>query len=102
MDSLFSVTKASDLTIWSNDNGWKSLNFDYKKRLMRQNRPDNYIENGSIYIFKTNLIEKTNNRIGGKISTYEMEFWQTWEIDTIDEVDLVEFYIDKKRLNNFG
>ena len=101
-DSLFSVTKASDLTIWSNKNGWSSLNFDYKKRLMRQNRPVNYIENGSIYIFTPKLVQKLNNRIGGKITTYEMKFWQTWEIDTMDEVDLVEFYINKKGLNNFG
>ena len=52
-DSLFSVTKMDDLTIWQKKKDeWKSLNFDYKNRLIRQNMSANYIENGSIYIFK--------------------------------------------------
>ena len=59
----------------------------------------NYIENGSIYIFKPQILKKTNNRLGGKISMYEMNFWQTWEIDTINEVDLIEFYMKKYKLN---
>ena len=101
VDSLFSVTKISDLTLWTNEAGWESLNFNYKNRLMRQDRPSNYIENGSIYIFKPSLIKEKDNRIGGNIGAYEMEFWQTWEIDTMDEIDLVEFYLDKKGLNNF-
>jgi N-acylneuraminate cytidylyltransferase len=27
-----------------------------------------------------------------------MEFWQTWEIDTIEEIDLIEYYMYKKNL----
>ena len=94
-DSMFSVTKIEDLTLWVKEDDWKSLNFNYKKRLMRQDRPANYIENGSIYIFKPELIRKCNNRIGGKISTFEMDFWQTWEIDTKYEIDLIEFFLAK-------
>ena len=59
----------------------------------------NYVENGSIYIFKPQILKSTNNRLGGKISIYEMEFWQTWEIDTISEIDLIEFYMKKYKLN---
>ena len=33
--------------------------------------------------------------IGGKMIVYEMEFWQTWEIDTYDELDLLTFYYNK-------
>ena len=58
----------------------------------------NYIENGSIYIFKPDVLKKYNNRLGDKISIYEMKFWQTWEIDTMNEVELVEFYMKKKVL----
>jgi len=99
-DSLFSATKLDDLTLWKNKNeNWQSLNFDYKNRLRRQDMLSNYIENGSIYIFKPQILKKTNNRLGGKISMYEMNFWQTWEIDTINEVDLIEFYMKKYKLN---
>ena len=98
-DSLFSATRLSDLTLWEkkNDN-WMSINFDYQNRLPRQDMSPNYIENGSIYIFKPEILENYNNRIGGKIIVYEMQFWQTWEIDSIHEIDLVEFYMKKYKL----
>ena len=102
-DSLFSATSPDDLTLWNNENGiWESINFDYKNRTRRQDMKKNYIENGSIYIFKPDVLKNYNNRLGKKISVYKMDFWQTWEIDTIDEVDLVEFYIKKKKLDKNG
>ena len=93
-DSLISVTKADDLTLWD----WKSVNFDYHNRGMRQDRPTQFIENGSIYIFKPETLTAFGNRIGESLSIYEMEFWQTWEIDTLEEIDLIEYYLNKKNL----
>ncbi|NTV67739.1 MAG: acylneuraminate cytidylyltransferase family protein, partial [Chlorobaculum sp.] len=78
---------------------WNSVNFDYRNRGMRQDRPSQYIENGSIYLFTPSVLRSFGNRIGQKLSVYPMEFWQTWEIDTIEEVDLVEFYLTKKGLD---
>ena len=102
-DSLFSVTKFDAITLWQkNNNEWRSINFDYKNRKRRQDVASNYIENGSIYIFKPEILKKYNNRLGGKIMTYEMEFWQTWELDSIKEVDLIEFYMKKYKVNSHG
>jgi len=98
-DSLFSATKISDLTIWQKSNTWESINFDYNNRKRRQDMPINYIENGSIYIFKPKILKQNNNRLGGKIVSYEMDFWQTWEIDSILEADLIEYYLNKYKLN---
>jgi len=98
-DSLISVTKADDLTIWEcRDDVWSSVNFDYRNRGMRQDRPAQYIENGSIYLFTPEVLRRHGNRIGERLAVYTMEFWQTWEIDTIEEVDLVEHYMKKHRL----
>jgi CMP-N,N'-diacetyllegionaminic acid synthase len=98
-DSLISVTRADDLTLWESRAGrWESVNFDYRNRGMRQDRPAQFIENGSIYIFKPEVLTAFCNRIGQKLSAYEMEFWQTWEIDTIEEIDLIEYYLYKKNL----
>ena len=102
-DSLFSATRLSDLTLWEREkDNWRSVNFDYQNRLRRQDMPKNYIENGSIYIFKPEILDNHNNRLGGKISAYEMQFWQTWEIDSIHEIDLVEFYMSKYKLDQYG
>ena len=99
-DSLISVTRADDLTIWEQRAGaWNSVNFDYRNRGMRQDRPSQYIENGSIYLFTPSVLRSFGNRIGQKLSVYPMEFWQTWEIDTIEEVDLVEFYLKQKGID---
>ena len=98
-DSLISVTKADDLTLWESREGkWMSVNFDYRNRGMRQDRPTQFIENGSIYIFSPETLFSFDNRIGEKLSVYEMEFWQTWEIDTLEEIDLIEYYLYKKNL----
>lgn len=98
-DSLISVTRADDLTLWESRAGkWESVNFDYRNRGMRQDRPTQFIENGSIYLFKPEILAAFGNRIGKKLSVYEMEFWQTWEIDTIKEIDLIEYYLYKKNL----
>ncbi|HWR01407.1 MAG TPA: acylneuraminate cytidylyltransferase family protein [Chlorobaculum sp.] len=99
-DSLISVTRADDLTIWEQrDGAWASVNFDYRNRGMRQDRPSQFIENGSIYMFTPGVLRKFNNRIGENLSVYPMEFWQTWEIDTVEEIDLVEFYMKRKGLD---
>ena len=99
-DSLISVTRADDLTIWEQRAGeWNSVNFDYRNRGMRQDRPSQFIENGSIYLFTPAVLRSFGNRIGKKLSVYPMEFWQTWEIDTIEEVDLVEFYLKQKGID---
>ncbi|MEI6757394.1 MAG: acylneuraminate cytidylyltransferase family protein [Chlorobium sp.] len=98
-DSLISATKIDDMTLWESREGkWESVNFDYRNRGMRQDRPTQFIENGSIYIFTPEVLRKFDNRIGQKLTVYEMEFWQTWEIDTLDEIDLIEYYIYKKNL----
>ncbi len=98
-DSLISVTKADDLTIWERrGEAWDSVNFDWRNRGMRQDRPAQYIENGSIYIFTPEVLSRYGNRIGERLAAYRMEFWQTWEIDTIEEVGLVEYYLETKGL----
>jgi len=100
-DSLISVTKADDLTLWESRGGkWASVNFDYRNRGMRQDRPTQFIENGSIYIFTPETLATFANRIGEKLALYEMEFWQTWEIDSLEEIDLIEYYLYKKELAN--
>jgi len=93
LDSCFSVSKLSDFLIWKMNRKtrkFESINYDFKNRGSRQKRELNYVENGSIYVFKTKLIKFNNNRIGGKIGMYFMNFWQSFEIDEEDDWKLLE------------
>jgi len=95
-DSLFSSSVAADLTLWNNGpHGLESVNFDYKQRLTRQVAPIQYVENGSIYIFRPELLLETGNRLGGRIETYIMQPWQIHEIDVQEDAELVEYYMER-------
>ena len=95
-DSLFSSCVAADLTLWNkNDCGWKSINFDYKNRITRQDAPIQYIENGSIYLFRPSVLAKYGNRLGGIIESYVMEPWQVHEIDVEEDFVLTEYFMEK-------
>ena len=95
-DSLISGSHIEVFLFWEkNNNDWEAVNYSPENRMRRQDRNPQFVENGSIYIFKPEILYKLNNRIGGKMTLYEMEFWQTWEIDTKEEIDLLEFYYKK-------
>lgn len=72
--------------------------FDPWNRGRRQDRSPLYLENGSIYVFKQSLLRESNNRLGGKIGRYNMPYWKSFEIDTLEGFELCEFYFRKHLL----
>lgn len=98
-DSLFSSVILEDFCVWEmKNNAYKSVTFDYKNRGRRQDRQPYYHENGSIYIFKPEILKKYKNRLGGKISMYIMENWQFYEIDKPEDIEICEYFMRKKIL----
>jgi CMP-N,N'-diacetyllegionaminic acid synthase len=90
-DSLFSSSEIGNYFIWKKiDKKLTSLNYDYKKRARRQNFSEQFVENGSIYVFKPEILRKFNNRLGGKIEISLMENWKSFDIDTLDDFSLCE------------
>ena len=87
-DSMFSSSIAEDLFFWKEDkrHELQSVNYDYLNRQRRQDIQEKIIENGSFYIFKSEIIKKYNNRLGGKIGHSQMEFWKVFEIDNLEDV----------------
>jgi len=65
-----------------------SLNYNYKNRSRRQDFSKQYVENGSIYLFKPESLRKHNNRLSGKIEVSLMDFWKSFEIDSFKDVEL--------------
>ncbi len=91
-DSMFSCSLAEDLYLWEKmSNGTlRSVNYDYRKRKRRQDVHKQYIENGSFYLFKPEVLRKYNNRFGGKIGITHMEFWKMFEIDSMEDLKICE------------
>ncbi|MDA7679705.1 acylneuraminate cytidylyltransferase [bacterium] len=99
-DSLFSDAILDDFTVWQEEEGrLVGKTFDPLNRGRRQDRPLLYLENGSIYVFKSSILRTLNNRLGGKICRYNMPFWKSFEIDTLEELELCKFYFQKNLLS---
>lgn len=95
-DSLLSVSP-NHRFIWERvDGDATSINYDYRNRKRRQDMNPQYMENGSIYVFKPWVLKELNNRLGGKISLYEMSEEQSWEIDSIADFEYIEFLLSKQ------
>ena len=90
-DSLFSACENSRL-IWAlRQDGPASINYDYHSRQREQDMARQFRENGSIYVFKPGLFRDTRNRLGGRIAIYEMDYWSSFQIDTPEHADLMEW-----------
>jgi N-acylneuraminate cytidylyltransferase len=98
-DSLFSGSLLDDFCIWENDGEQlRSITYDYKDRGVRQKRRPCYLENGSLYIFKPEILKQLHNRLGGKIIFYPMPMWKSYEIDVPEDVEICEYYMYRKIL----
>ena len=92
-DSLFSAT-ASHEFIWRRENGsLRSLNYDHRARHRSQDHPEEFRENGSIYIFKPWVLRQFNNRLGGRIVVYPMDYWSAFQVDHPEDLILVDWLL---------
>jgi N-acylneuraminate cytidylyltransferase len=93
-DSMFSVTLAKDLCLWSRSGG--SLHCDsYDPRNPVRRRQvsfgERYIENGSFYIFKPEVVINTGTRFGNKIGmSVPMKAFKSIEIDEPDDLEFAK------------
>lgn len=91
-DSLLSCCEIEDFFIWryGADGEPTGVNHDYKNRARRQNIEKRYLENGSFYIFKPEILRKLNNRLGGHIGIHLMDKHKMFQIDNRADIPLVE------------
>jgi CMP-N,N'-diacetyllegionaminic acid synthase len=95
-DSLLSVC-ANHHFFWKNPSNPEAL-YNYRNRPRRQDISEIdrwYRENGSIYITKTDTLLSRQNRLGGKISIFEMDEAESWEIDSVIDFEIVETLLKK-------
>ena len=93
-DSLFSG-KLFRRFIWIKEGRQlRAFNYDYFKRPRRQDMLPQYLENGSFYILKPAVLKKYNNRLGGRISVFEMDYRSSFEIDTYEDFKICEWILE--------
>lgn len=91
-DSAFSVCsmEKNDILFWDKET-MKSVNYDYQKRGRRQERKDRYfIETGAFYITTKEQFLSTECRIGKKPLFVEVPYWTTPEVDTMEDLKMIE------------
>ena len=67
-----------------------------KQILCRQNAPKTYEMNAAIYIWKREIILTSNDLFTDKTCLYEMPETQSIDIDTRNDLDIVQFLLKKK------
>jgi len=96
LDSVVSVCLEDDLFLW--DHLGRQVTFS---KIDRKLKGKFYRENGSIYVFKRQVIESPDSgytRYGQKTGFYVMEDWQGFEIDEPKDVEICEYFMRKKVL----
>lgn len=92
VDSMLSVC-ANDRFLWLSNK--ESFNYDYKKRPRSQDKEWEFIENGAIYVTRTEIYKHEKNRLGGKIAFYIQPPECAFQIDNQFDWELVEYLMKK-------
>lgn len=95
-DSLFSACENSRL-IWglSAEGQPYPFNYDYRRRQREQTMDRQFRENGSLYVFKPHILREENNRLGGRMAVFEMDYWSSFQIDTPEHCELIEWILGR-------
>ena len=95
-DSLLSVSP-SHRFLWMEEKGEAlSINYDYRNRPRRQEMSPQFVENGSIYIFKTQALIDSGNRLSGKVALYHMDEEAAVDIDSLFDMKIAELVLTER------
>jgi len=95
-DSLLSVSP-SHRFLWTEEGGEaRSINYDFSNRPRRQDMAPQYVENGSIYVFRTKALLDIGNRLSGKVALYPMDEEAAVDIDSMLDMELAELIMLKR------
>ncbi len=94
-DSAFSATPFHYF-LWRSRTGTseaEEINHDRSTRLLRQEREPQFLENGAIYVMKSEGFKKARHRFFGRTSMYVMPNDRSLEIDEPLDLEIAEFLL---------
>ncbi len=89
-DSLFSASSVHGFVWRRQGTDLRALTYDHRQRPRRQDIGEDLLENGSIYIFKPEILERFDNRLGGKVAVHRMDPLDSFQVDEPEDLDLME------------
>ncbi len=97
-DSAFAATPFHYF-LWRVDPiaGASGVNHDKSKRLMRQQKKDQYLEAGAVYVMRTEGFLQYRHRFFGKTVLYIMPSERVLEIDDMNDFEIAELLIQRKQ-----
>jgi CMP-N,N'-diacetyllegionaminic acid synthase len=87
-DSIFSANLEDWLPRWSL--GLIPINWDVKKRPMRQDVESCFVENGAFYVTKRKNLLESGLRYSGKIGCVSMPPSESFQLDSYDDLAIIE------------
>ena len=96
-DSTFAVTPFHYFLWEKNKEGCADgINHEKNKRVMRQERNEQFLETGSVYVMKTDGFKRHKHRFFGKTTFYVMPKERCLEIDTFVDLKIAEILMREK------
>lgn len=90
-DSLLSAHRLHTFIWRQRGDELASFTYDYRRRQRRQDlNTVEWVENGSIYIFKPSILREHDNRLGGRIEVFEMDAVTSFQVDEPADLELIE------------
>lgn len=88
IESVCSVYKEHWIPRWSLKG--EPINWDINNRPRRQDKSEQYVENGAFYITTKNNLIKNQLRYSGTIGFVEMKLSESFQIDTLEDLELIK------------
>ena len=92
-DSVFSAYREHWIPRWNLDD--TPDDWDINNRPMRQDKAEKWVENGAFYITTRNQLLSSKLRYSGKIGIAEMPMSRSFQVDTIEDLELIRKLVCK-------
>jgi len=96
-DSVFSVCREHWIPRWTLN--VKPIDWNTKHRPRRQTIEPKYVENGAFYITTRKNLLDSGLRYSGNIGVVEMPFSRSLQVDTMDELNVIEALLKQRESN---
>ncbi len=96
-DSLFSACTVHGFVWRQQGDALDALTYDHSQRPRRQDIGEDLLENGSIYLFKPEILRNHDNRLGGKVAVHRMDPLDSFQIDEPADLELFERLMELRR-----